>query len=87
MRPPPHPELLADKRRLEWLCEYITSNGLDGMQKIAWSVYDDDGKSLMHRKTVSEDEVGEIRFDRAAIDAAMSAPAVPALPVTDGGVK
>jgi C4-type Zn-finger protein len=67
-------ELDADKSRLDWLCDYITNKGLDGMQKIAWTVYDEDGKSLMDRETVSDDEVEEIKFDRAAIDAAMTSP-------------
>lgn len=62
-----------DSARLDWLLSYITQYGLNGMSKLSWTVYDEDGHSLMHRKTISEDEVGEVRFDRTAIDAAMKA--------------
>lgn len=66
-----------DTRRLNWLCKYITDYGLNGFESIAWSVYDEDGKSLMNRETVSEDEVGDLRFDRAAINRAMRGVRVP----------
>lgn len=66
-----------DTRRLNWLCKYITDYGLNGFESIAWSAYDEDGKSLMNRKTVSEDEVGDLRFDRSAINRAMRGVRVP----------
>lgn len=62
--------LVGDKERLDWLLEYITGKGLNGLKKLPWTVYDEEGESLMHRQTINEDEVGDIRFDRRAIDAA-----------------
>ena len=63
-------ELREDKARLDWLCDFITSTGLNGMKRLTWTLFDDEGESLMHREKVSEEEVGDMRFDRAAIDAA-----------------
>ncbi len=47
------------------------------MQELVWTVYDEEGKSLMHRDKIGEDEVGDIRFDRPAIRAAMQAKPTP----------
>lgn len=63
----------TDKDRLDWLCKFITNKGLNGLRKIPWTVYNEDGESLMNRKTISEEDVGGIEFDRAAIDKAMAA--------------
>lgn len=67
----------ADARRLSWLCKFITEYGLNGFESIAWSAYDDNGESLMRRKAVAEDEVGDVCFDRAAINRAMRGVRVP----------
>lgn len=62
-----------DSEGLDWLLKYITNKGINGLRKLVWSVYDEEGKLLNHRATITEDEVGEIRFDRPAIAAARSA--------------
>jgi hypothetical protein len=64
---------ITETRRLDWLLNYITAHGINGLFKLAWTVYDEDGVSLMNQKLVSEDDVGEVLFDRAAIDSAMDA--------------
>lgn len=61
----------ADSSRLTWLCEYISAKGTRGIRKLAWSLYDDDGARMNHLKKVCEDDVADLRFDRAAIDDAI----------------
>lgn len=63
-----------DQKRLEWLLDYITAKGTNGIKKLAWSLYDEDGESLNDRKTVTEDEVADVKFDRATIDRALTPP-------------
>lgn len=63
-----HLPAVGDKERLDFLLDYITSKGLNGMKKIVWSLYDDEGESLNHLKKVSEEDVADLKFDRPAID-------------------
>lgn len=65
----------SDTERLDWLCDFITAKGYNGLKKLVWSLYDEDGASLNHCKTVTEDEVADLKFDRAAVDRAMPPPA------------
>jgi hypothetical protein len=62
--------LKADKERLTWLLEYISAEGTRGLKKLTWSLYDDAGERMNHLTKVCEDDVADMRFDRAAIDAA-----------------
>lgn len=62
-----------DSERLQWLLDYITAKGTNGLGELVWSLYDEDGKSLNEEKSVTEDEVSEIRFDRPTIDRARAA--------------
>ena len=63
--------LRKDKERLTWLLEYISAEGTRGLKKLTWSLYDDAGERMNHLTKVCEDDVADIRFDRAAIDDAM----------------
>jgi hypothetical protein len=57
-------ELVKDKERLDWLLDFITHNGTDGLldpDEINWSVFHLDDPMLEP----------EVRLDRLAIDTAM----------------
>jgi hypothetical protein len=54
--------LRKDNERLEWVMEFITQNGSDGIAKLIWSQIDPE--------EIMEDRI-DLTFDRAAIDAAM----------------
>lgn len=55
--------LEADEKRLNWLCDYITEHGSNGIEKINWSYLHLDDPMLET----------EFVFDRKSIDAAIAA--------------
>lgn len=55
-------QLRQDKERLEWVMEFITQNGGDGIAKLIWSQVDPE--------EIMEDRI-DLTFDRATIDRAM----------------
>lgn len=46
-------ELVKDRARLDFICKFITTKGLIGLKQLTWTVYDEEGKSLMGRAAVS----------------------------------
>ena len=80
--------LRKDKERLTWLLEYISAEGTRGLKKLTWSLYDDAGERMNHLTKVCEDDVADIRFDRAAIDDAMKErAAIDAISAKEGGAS